>query len=70
MLVMTKIAIGLRAVMAVFVGVVWFNVGGFLRELCRLAMAAQAFFHRYRLGVFRVLMTLGTVNALAGMQFS
>ncbi len=70
MLVMAKITIGLSAVMAIFMWVEGLGICGFLREFCRLAMAAQAFFHRYRFGVFLVLVTLDTFNALTGMQFS
>lgn len=69
-LVMAEITIGLSAVMAVFVRVMWLNVSGFLSEFYRLAMAAQAFFHRYRFGIFLVLVTLGTINTLTDMQLS
>lgn len=69
-LVMAKITIGLGAVMPVFVRIMWLNVSGFLSEFYRLTMAAQAFFHRYRFGVFLVLVTLSTFNTLTDMQFS
>jgi hypothetical protein len=69
-LVVAEIAIGLGAVVSVFVGVVGFDVGGCLGQLAGFTVAVEAFEHRWGLRLFDLSVTIGALNALFGVEFA
>ena len=70
MLVMAKVAIGVRTIMRRLVRILWLYFGRLLGQLGRLAMTAYTLAHLHRLRFLYLAMTLGALNAPEGVKMA